>query len=235
MVSRKQFIELNGATCRNWNWSWSFVNHEERFVIFGLWDIHKDGLIFKNTWEGNGRKQSLEHIDLVENQGYRLKTFLMEYGQTESGNAKIKSFSKTLEDKLLFGNGGNWYALNEDMELETPIPEEVANAESYVEGATKKISVNAYERNAEARAKCIELYGYKCYVCDFDFFEAYGDLGKDYIHVHHEVPLSTIKKEYTVSPEEDLKPLCPNCHAMIHRTREAIQVDELKDIVSKNR
>ncbi|MCO4752747.1 HNH endonuclease, partial [Vibrio cholerae O1 biovar El Tor] len=24
-------MESVGATCSNWNWSWSFVNHEERF------------------------------------------------------------------------------------------------------------------------------------------------------------------------------------------------------------
>ena len=48
-MNRKQFIEQQGATCRNWNWSWSFVNHEERFVIFGAWDVHDEagrGLIF---------------------------------------------------------------------------------------------------------------------------------------------------------------------------------------------
>src|SRR5687768_11323259 len=29
-TSRKQFIENLGATCANWNWSWSFVNHDEK-------------------------------------------------------------------------------------------------------------------------------------------------------------------------------------------------------------
>ena len=54
-MSRKQFIESVGATCKNWNWSWSFVNHQEKFVIFGLWDVNEDGLIFDQNWNGNGR------------------------------------------------------------------------------------------------------------------------------------------------------------------------------------
>jgi len=45
-MSRKKFIESVGATCDNWNWSWSFVNHKDRFVVFGLWDVNEDGKIF---------------------------------------------------------------------------------------------------------------------------------------------------------------------------------------------
>jgi len=25
-MTRKEFIVSNGATCKNWNWSWSFIN-----------------------------------------------------------------------------------------------------------------------------------------------------------------------------------------------------------------
>ncbi len=94
---------------------------------------------------------------------------------------------------------------------------------------SKKISINAFERNQIARMKCIEHFGYKCQICEFDFERNYGLLGKDYIHVHHIVPLSEIKDNYKVNPITDLIPLCPNCHAIIHRTRPALSINELKD------
>ncbi|WP_421253616.1 HNH endonuclease [Aeromonas jandaei] len=233
-MSRKKFMESVGATCKNWNWSWSFVNHEEKFIVFGLWDVHKDGLIFDERWTGAGRKQSLEHISLIQEHGYSLKTFPMQYDETETGTAKIKNFDWILEDKNLAGVGGLWYALTPSENTVITSIEEVVHPETYIEGATKSISVNAYERNLDARAKCIAHYGCKCYVCQFDFQKVYGEIGKGFIHVHHEVPLAEIKNEYSVDPIKDLKPLCPNCHGIIHRTYPPISVDALKDLLSTN-
>ena len=45
----------------------------------------------------------------------------------------------------------------------------------------------------------------------------YGEIGKDFIHVHHLIPLNEIGKEYIVDYKNDLIPVCPNCHAMLHR------------------
>ncbi|SPZ37406.1 Predicted restriction endonuclease [Plesiomonas shigelloides] len=226
-MSRKKFMESVGATCKNWNWSWSFVNHDEKFVVFGHWDVHKDGLIFDESWKGAGKKQSLEHVSLIQDHGYSLKTFPMQYDETDTGTAKIKSFDWILEDKHLARVGRLWYALSTSEQESVTAIEEVVNPETYTEGATKRISVNAYERNPDARAKCIAHYGCKCYVCNFDFQSVYGDIGKGFIHVHHEVALADIKQEYEVDPINDLKPLCPNCHGIIHRTHPPISVDAL--------
>ncbi|HGI8854292.1 TPA: HNH endonuclease, partial [Vibrio cholerae] len=40
-----------------------------------------------------------------------------------------------------------------------------------------------------------------------------------------------IKKEYSVDPIKDLKPLCPNCHGIIHRTHPPISVDSLINLL----
>lgn len=51
--TRKAFIESLGATCRNWTWSWSFINERERKIIFGAWDINTSGgraLILSDDW-----------------------------------------------------------------------------------------------------------------------------------------------------------------------------------------
>lgn len=102
------------------------------------------------------------------------------------------------------------------------------------EGASKQILVNRYERNHQARNACISHYGYKCVVCGFDFGEVYGPVGKNKTHVHHLVPLSDVKQEYEVDPIEDLRPVCPNCHFIIHSTSYPFTIGELKDIIARN-
>lgn len=45
------------------------------------------------------------------------------------------------------------------------------------------------------------------------FTDMYGDIGKDFIHVHHLL----IGEEYVVDHIKDLRPVCPNCHAMLDK------------------
>lgn len=115
-----------------------------------------------------------------------------------------------------------------------------ANLENslFPEGAKKTVQVNRYERNPEARAKCLEIHGTRCKICEMSFAETYGTFAKDFIHVHHITSLSEISDSYEVNPETDLLPVCPNCHAMLHRQENGIpmKVDRLKLLfeVSKN-
>tara|TARA_R110002049_G_scaffold304419_1_gene499596 strand:+ start:642 stop:1175 length:534 start_codon:yes stop_codon:yes gene_type:complete len=171
----------------------------------------------------------------VNEEGYSLKTFSMKYTETDEGRAKIKEFDPVVVDKKLIKGSGGWYALSYDAAERTAIAEEVSNPEVYLEGATSVISVNAYERNPRARAACIDHYGYKCFICNFRFEKFYGDIGKEYIHVHHEVPLSEVKKEYVVDPIRDLKPLCPNCHAIVHKTDPPMRVENLIEVLHNHR
>ena len=108
--------------------------------------------------------------------------------------------------------------------------EEIPNPEMVFEGAKKEIIVNRYERNREAREKCIAAHGCKCAVCGMNFEEVYGPIGRGYIHVHHKIPLSSIGKEYELDPIKDLVPVCPNCHAMLHRKDPPYDVDDLKEL-----
>jgi predicted restriction endonuclease len=100
------------------------------------------------------------------------------------------------------------------------------------EGGKTRVVVNRYERDALARKQCIEIFGAKCSVCGFDFLKRYGDIGKGFIHVHHLKPLSMIKKEYRVNPRDDLRPVCPNCHEMLHtRNPEPLSIQELQALL----
>jgi 5-methylcytosine-specific restriction enzyme A len=101
------------------------------------------------------------------------------------------------------------------------------------EGAVKKINVNAYERQPENRRKCIDKWGHNCVVCNFHFELYYGSIGKQYIHVHHLKPLSLMEGEEDVNPVEDLRPVCPNCHAMLHKESSPISIEELSKHVKQ--
>ncbi len=100
------------------------------------------------------------------------------------------------------------------------------------EGLKKSISVNVYERNPRARQRCIEYWKPICSVCEFDFEKKYGDLGKGFIHVHHLIPVSEIRQNYQVDPIRDLRPVCPNCHSMLHRTTPPLTIKELKEKIN---
>ncbi len=112
-------------------------------------------------------------------------------------------------------------------------PEEVLEPEKYVEGARQNVVVNSYERNPVARQKCIEHYGTSCTICGFEFESMYGEIGKGFIHVHHLRQLSELSSEYDVDPIKDLRPVCPNCHAMIHRNKTMLTTEQVKSILKK--
>ncbi len=103
------------------------------------------------------------------------------------------------------------------------------------EGNKKSYYTTKYERNPMLRRKAIEIHKPICYVCKFDFYEKYGELGKGYIEVHHKVPLANIDGVVEVNLETDLVCLCANCHRMIHRSRkEILTVEALAQIVNDN-
>ncbi|MEX1041165.1 MAG: winged helix-turn-helix domain-containing protein [Pirellulaceae bacterium] len=101
----------------------------------------------------------------------------------------------------------------------------------FVEGATREVKVNAYERNSKARTACLEHYGFDCAVCGFNFIKFYGEIGSEFIHVHHLTDLATIAEEYEVDPIKDLRPVCPNCHAMLHVDTPAMSISKLQSII----
>ncbi|WP_317856027.1 HNH endonuclease [Chakrabartyella piscis] len=111
---------------------------------------------------------------------------------------------------------------------------ETADLNDCYEGAKTTVTVNRYERNLEARQKCINHHGCYCHICNLDFKKVYGELGNGFIHVHHIKPLHEIKEGYIVDPINDLIPVCPNCHAMLHRKLNGknITIDELKDMIT---
>ena len=118
--------------------------------------------------------------------------------------------------------------------------EEYANAPKHVEGAVRQVTRNERERSKEARQDCINHYGakeggaIKCIACDLDFAQRYGPHGEGFIHVHHLDPLAEENGPRQINPTIDLVPVCPNCHAMIHRKRPYLTIKELVELLNAN-
>jgi 5-methylcytosine-specific restriction protein A len=97
-----------------------------------------------------------------------------------------------------------------------------------LEGAPKEITLTTYDRSPLARQLCITQHGHKCSVCGFSFKDVYGDWGATYIEVHHLKPISEFAHEHLIDPVNDLRPVCANCHRMLHRDRPVLSIEELQ-------
>ena len=113
------------------------------------------------------------------------------------------------------------------------LPEELLPNQSFAEGAQRMVVLNAYERNPQARAACLAHFGLRCMVCDVLLEERYGPIAAGFIHVHHTVPLSTVGPGYRVNPKKDLRPVCPNCHAVIHRRQPMLSLETARRLIRK--
>ncbi|HDX3819625.1 TPA: HNH endonuclease [Escherichia coli] len=241
-MSRVEFLRSLGATCKNYNWSWSFIDETNKRIIFGAWDHLKsaDGksvLILSHDWrvDSQGRKkpgykQSIEHINKILYDGYSLYIFyqIRQEKTTASGAAKIKDFEKNIVRKYLTKINSNWYATDEEHYSYTP---EIDN--DYYEGRQLERLATYYERDPKARQACIDAHGYTCHICGFNFEKVYGSIGKNYIQVHHIKPLHHIAKYHKVDPVNDLIPLCANCHVMIHNGMKVRTIEQLREILER--
>jgi len=102
----------------------------------------------------------------------------------------------------------------------------------YTEGNKNSRLIKQYERNPDARQKCINHYGLSCRVCGMGFTERYGKVGNGFIHVHHLALISEKGEEHKVDAIQDLRPVCPNCHAMLHKKVPPYTIEELKSKLS---
>ncbi|HFC8455355.1 MAG: HNH endonuclease [Neisseria sp.] len=117
-----------------------------------------------------------------------------------------------------------------------PNEEEIKiDEDKFLEGQVTQVWVNKYERNNDARKKCVEEYGYTCSVCNFNFEKFYGEFGKNFIHVHHLIPISSKGKSYELNAIKDLRPVCPNCHAMLHKTNPPQTIEQLKLFIEQQK
>lgn len=116
-----------------------------------------------------------------------------------------------------------------------PVEDDSIPLDGNAEGALSKVTANKYERSRINRKLCLEWQGYDCCICGFNFEKKYGQIGHNFIHVHHVVPVSQLGAGYIVNPQKDLVPVCANCHAMLHRKEPPYKPDELCQILKDTR
>ncbi|MDX2176384.1 MAG: hypothetical protein SF028_07920 [Candidatus Sumerlaeia bacterium] len=114
-------------------------------------------------------------------------------------------------------------------------PEELPDTEEYREGIGKRVLVNRYERSSSARQACLKHFGPLCVVCGMSFGEVYGPEFSGIMHVHHLNPRCGASGDVMVSPIDDLRPVCPNCHTVIHSRQPCYSIEEVRSILNKNK
>lgn len=216
-------------------WATGYIRENENYFIFvTLSGPGRTGHDYANNLIGN-----ILYWHMKRNHKISSKT-----GQ-ELLNINYKKFifiRKDNKDSFTFfgygipidhGDGDdNWIVWKIIQDIDDVNKNSIIKQMKFTEGKKSKISVSIYERNAKARKVCLDHYGYNCTVCDFNFEKKYGDIGKNYIHVHHLIELSSLSQEYKVDPVKDLRPVCANCHAMLHQRRPAYSIEEMRKILT---
>lgn len=104
----------------------------------------------------------------------------------------------------------------------------------FQEGEQLRRERTFFSRNPKLREEAIRKHGLNCTVCNFDFATVYGVLGAGYIEMHHLESVSERASKSTSGwsiSAEDVRPLCANCHRMVHRRRPPLSLEELSKLI----
>ncbi len=237
IYTRKDVYRIIGIPedTRGGNWDTGYSSHHGDYFIFcNINTSGRTGHNYSNQWVGHrlewyGKKDSrLQHSSIQQILSKSCDTYIFwrednKKPFTFAGVGIAEEFEDNIPVKIIWT-------------FETGVfPDEITDSqEVFPEGAVSTILVNAYERNPLARKKCIDYYGTSCFTCGFNFEKAFGKLGEGLIHIHHLQKISEVGKEYQVDPIKDMRPVCPNCHAMIHRFSKPFSIEELKDMLQQS-
>lgn len=229
IFSDNSFIEMNKKGNQMYS---AALNRYERYLQQepGWIEIIIDSLL-----DLNGKATLTEIYDKVSELYPNLAT------GTFKNTIRARIYENSSDSEHFNGNNDLFYSENKGSGVwglrnyQLPIIAEEVIDKNLIEGSVKTIAINAYERNIKARKKCIEYYGAVCSVCGFDFSKYYGKEFEGLIHVHHLIPLSEIASEYIIDPIKDLRPVCPNCHLIIHsKPNGTYSIEEVRKMI-KNR
>ena len=122
---------------------------------------------------------------------------------------------------------------DKDVALTEPVEIHIGEV---IEDLTKFRWHRRIDRDQRAIQLVKKAKGYTCEVCGFNFESRYGEIGKDFIEIHHLVPISELKGLVVSShPERDYAALCSNCHSMIHRLPTTHDLDRLRGVIESQR
>jgi hypothetical protein len=211
------------------NTVWIFSGERDRakthYRLRGKFRPHKV-VRADNGWQISGPGTfPLEPIDVTDEDWFR--ELLAEQANFSLGLNRIRSAN------VLLALDSSLRQIAEQSSS-TTLPEELPDG-AYREGQGVQVTVNRYERDASARAACLKHFGPLCQICRVDLSTFYGPIADGLVHVHHLRPLSQVEGEYEVQPDHDLIPICPNCHAVIHRQDPPLTPDEVRALIAEAR
>ncbi|MDE0613143.1 MAG: HNH endonuclease [bacterium] len=227
------------ADAKGGNWDTGVVRHDDEFIIFPNVGVEgTTGHDYNNRWKGrllhwyhkNGSTlnwpsvRALLDADAIVHLFWRVDN---RAPFTYAGPAKAVDVADRSPVEVLWSvpepaSTFDYFSGPDETSLDSD------TKTTYREGGSRTVTVNRYERDPKARQKAIDHYGCRCSVCDLRFEDRYGNVGFGYIHVHHLDPLAGKNQAHVVDPIKDLRPVCPNCHAMLHQRKPPFTIEELK-------
>lgn len=241
-------IKSSGPIIEGWSIkSHKMVNIGDRAFFMKLGKdnpkgIFASGHVISNSftgphWDGSGKQDIKVNIEidvlLDPDHSTILDLSLLQSDPILSkNNWTPQSSGMPINDKLNSKLENLWFNIvNTKSNLKNYNQGNFCSTNVFSEGKVFQRSGNSYERNPHARKTCLDHYGYSCSVCNMNFEELYGKIGKGFIHVHHLNPVSQKGGEYIVNPINDLRPVCPNCHAMVHKKNPPYSIDEMIELI----
>ncbi|WGD34703.1 HNH endonuclease [Olleya sp. YS] len=106
------------------------------------------------------------------------------------------------------------------------------NQNEFLEGFKREIKTENSYRSQKLVKLAKEKYGTECIVCGFSFEHKYGQHGKDFIEIHHLLPIENGIRKSTI---EDVAPVCSNCHRMLHKGKIMLSIEYLKEIIEREK
>lgn len=110
------------------------------------------------------------------------------------------------------------------------------------EGALDRRTIEQRRRSEKLRKVAIQEFKRKhenrvfCEACNFDFSKTYGKYGKDFIEVHHKMPVHEMNirgsRNQLTEALKGVTLLCSNCHRIVHREKgQMLSISKLKKII----
>ena len=103
-------------------------------------------------------------------------------------------------------------------------------------GSAVGVLDHEWERDPLIRALCLRYHGTRCHICHTDLAQRYGHLGASSTQVHLIHPRAFVDVSRVPDPVEDLIPVCPSCHVMLHLGRtDPMPVEDLRRWMTRAR
>ena len=237
LYSRKNIYEILNVPKEKQKGSWNTgyrTYNGEYFIFAGINTAGRTGHNYHNHWEGEflywrGKSNSHKEQPVIKGM-LDANAIIHIFTRTDSKNVNFKyeglGKAERFEDTTPVTIYWRFENINTLEFGEVDIKDVIED--NYSEGDVIDRSIKYYNRNRDARDACIAYYGCSCSICGMNFEEVYGELGRGFIEVHHIKKISTYEDKHNIDPIKDLRPVCSNCHSIIHRKRIPCSMEFIK-------